>query len=68
MAVISALDYIFIKRKMKAVGSRTVLINQKAKLNSLSFISDLGFAYTNFGGHMQEEITNLYSTGLENLK
>lgn len=68
MAVILTLDYIFIKRKMKAVGSRTMLINKKAKLNSLSFISDLGFAYTNFGGNMQEEITNLYSTGLENLK
>lgn len=45
-----------------------MLINVKVKINSLSFISDLGFACTNFRENMQEEIINLYSTGLQNLK
>lgn len=43
-------------------------VNQReGETNSLSFISDLGFACTSFGENMEEEIINFCSTGLENL-
>ena len=42
-------------------------VNQyEGKTNFLSFTSDLGFA--NFREDLQEEITTLYGTDLENLK